>query len=249
MFGRLLRLVIVGWIGSMVAAAIAAVTVKRQVTPTTDESDDEIAAVAIFGPLAFHSTSQAFRGGVLECWYGGGVLDLRDAQLAPEGATLKVRAIFGGGQIIVPVGWRVVSHVRGMGGIQDVRPTQGYSAIDPELVIEGLLIAGGFAVTSELAEGQVEWLQGMKEKQDAAAASLAEATEQARERVAEATEQAREKVAEVTDQARDKVAEVTGSAEDAAATVATAEGTPDESKPSDETGGESETSEAYAPTT
>jgi hypothetical protein len=51
--------------------------------------------------LAFHSTSQAFRGGEVECWYGGGVIDLRDAQLAPEGATLRVRAIFGGGQIVV----------------------------------------------------------------------------------------------------------------------------------------------------
>ena len=32
---------------------------------------------------------RAFAAASLELWYGGGVLDLRDATLAPEGATLK----------------------------------------------------------------------------------------------------------------------------------------------------------------
>jgi hypothetical protein len=164
MLKRMIRLVVVGWIASMIAGSIAALTVKRRLVPTTDESADEITAVAIFGPLAFHSTSKAFRGGALECWYGGGVLDLRDAVLAPEGATLNVRAIFGGGQLIVPEDWKVVTRVRGMGGISDVRPTVAREVDAPELVIEGMVFAGGFAVTSELAEGEADWLEGMKGK-------------------------------------------------------------------------------------
>lgn len=169
MLGRLFRLVIVGWFIGMIAAAFAALSVKRRLSPTLDESADEITAVAIFGPLAFHSTSQAFRGGEVECWYGGGVIDLRDAKLAPEGATLRVRAIFGGGQIVVPPSWKVVSRVAGLGGIQDIRPAQGYSAIDPELVIEGTLVAGGFAVSSEVGEEEQEWLSAVKEQQADAA--------------------------------------------------------------------------------
>jgi hypothetical protein len=165
MLGRLFRLVIISWFVGMIAAAFAALSVKRRLTPTLDESADEITAVAIFGPLAFHSTSQAFRGGEVECWYGGGVIDLRDAQLAPEGATLRVRAIFGGGQIVVPASWKVMSRVTGLGGIQDIREAQGHAAIDPELVIEGMLIAGGFAVSSEVAEEQQEWLTAVKEQQ------------------------------------------------------------------------------------
>jgi len=164
MLRRLIRLVVVGWIVSMIVGSIAALSVKRRLVPTTDESADEIVAVAIFGPLAFHSTAQAFRGGALECWYGGGVLDLRDAVLAPEGATLSVHAIFGGGQILVPADWKVVTRVRGMGGISDVRPTMTHEAIEPELIIEGMVFAGGFAVTSELAEGEAKWLDGMKGK-------------------------------------------------------------------------------------
>jgi hypothetical protein len=165
MLGRLFRLVIISWFVGMIAAAFAALSVKRRLTPTLDESADEITAVAIFGPLAFHSTSQAFRGGEVECWYGGGVIDLRDAQLAPEGATLRVRAIFGGGQIVVPASWKVMSRATGLGGIQDIREAQGHAAIDPELVIEGTLIAGGFAVSSEVAEEQQEWLTAVKEQQ------------------------------------------------------------------------------------
>src|SRR5215471_9865564 len=69
MLGRLFRLVIISWFVGMIAAAFAAMSVKRRLNPTTDESADEITAVAIFGPLAYHSTSQAFRGGEVECWY------------------------------------------------------------------------------------------------------------------------------------------------------------------------------------
>lgn len=164
MFRRLIRLVVVGWIVGMVAGSIAALSVKRRLVPTTDESADDIVAVAIFGPLAFHSTAQQFRGGALECWYGGGVLDLRDAVLAPEGATMRVRAMFGGGQILVPAEWKVVTRIRGMGGISDVRTNTTHEAGAPELVIEGMVFAGGFAVTSEVAEGEAKWLEGMKGK-------------------------------------------------------------------------------------
>jgi hypothetical protein len=150
MLKRIIGLGIVATGAGMVAAAATANNLKRTLVPTTDPAADEITAVAIFGPLDFHSTSRNFRGGRLECWYGGGVLDLRDAVLAPEGATLQVRAVFGGGQILVPAEWKVVSTVRGMGGLQDIREAQGYAADAPELVIEGTLIAGGFAVSSEL---------------------------------------------------------------------------------------------------
>lgn len=163
---RIIGLGIAGMTASMVAAAATALNVKRTLVPTTDPSADEIVAVAIFGPLEFHSTSRNFRGGRLECWYGGGVLDLRDATLAPEGATLQVRAVFGGGQILVPTDWKVVSTVRGMGGLQDIRDAKGYAADAPELVIEGVLIAAGFAVMSELDAGGADWLADVEALRD-----------------------------------------------------------------------------------
>src|SRR6478736_8767695 len=150
MLKKVIGLGIAATAAGMVAAAATAHNLQRTLVPTTDPSADEIVAVAIFAPLEFHSTSRNFRGGQLECWYGGGVLDLRDATLAPEGATLRVRAVFGGGQILVPAGWRVVTSVRGLGGISDSRPPQGRAEDAPELTIEGMVVAGGFAVMSEI---------------------------------------------------------------------------------------------------
>jgi hypothetical protein len=155
---RIIRLAVVGWIVSMVVGAIAAMQAKRTIGPDSDESADEFAASAIFGPLAYRSTAQHLREGRLELWYGGGVLDLRDAVLAPDGATLRVRAIFGGGQILVPTSWRVVSSIRGLGGISDSRPPQGRAEDAPELSIEGVVFAGGFAVMSELDDVEAAWL-------------------------------------------------------------------------------------------
>jgi hypothetical protein len=152
LFKGIIRLLVIGWIGSMVVGALAALRVKSQIGPNTDESADEIVASAIFGPLAYHSTSTQLRGGTLDLWYGGGDLDLRDATLDPAGATLRVRAIFGGGQILVPTTWRVVANTRGLGGLQDTRDSSEIVEGAPMLTIDGLLIAGGFAVMSEVKE-------------------------------------------------------------------------------------------------
>jgi hypothetical protein len=168
---RIIRLLVVGWIASMVAGTIAAVRMKGQLGPNTEESTDEITASAIFGPLAYRSTARRLRGGQLELWYGGGVLDLRDAVLDPDGATLDVRAVFGGGQILVPADWKVISRVRGLGGLTDVRPARGYLEGAPALVIDGVVIAGGFAVMSELDEDGADWLAEMEARQDAEAPS------------------------------------------------------------------------------
>jgi len=165
MFRRIIRLVVIGWVTSMVVGMIAALKARQQVAPTTDESADEIVASAFFGPLAYHSTAQQLRAGTLECWYGGGALDLRDAVLAPEGATIRVRAVFGGGQILVPAEWRVVSKVRGMGGLSDARGAKGFAENAPTLTIEGMVFAGGFAVMSELDHDSAEWLEKMEARQ------------------------------------------------------------------------------------
>lgn len=161
---RIIGLAFAGMAASMVVGAAAALTTKQRLVQTTDTDADEIVVAGIFGPLAYQSKAKQFKGGTLECWYGGGVLDLREAVLAPEGATLQVRAIFGGGQILVPPTWIVESHVRGIGGLSDVRTIPDQTDDGPRLTIEGLLFCGGFAVTSELVEGEAKWLDEMNKK-------------------------------------------------------------------------------------
>ena len=208
MFTRILRLVVIGWIVSMVAGAVAALQARRRIGPNSPETADDIVASAIFGPLDYHSTALNLRSGTLELWYGGGVLDLRDATLAPGGANLNVKVVLGGGQILVPADWRVVSSVSGLGGLQDVRGAKGYAEDAPTLTITGTLIGGGFAVQSEPDEAMAamrDGVQGAREKLDDAIAT-------AQSKVDEVSSQAQDKIAEVTGQGQDALADATGGA-------------------------------------
>ena len=212
MFKNIIRVVVVGWIVSMVAGAIAAMQAKRRIGPNTMESADDIAASAIFGPLDYHSTATSLRGGTLELWYGGGVLDLRDATLAPEGATLNVKVVFGGGQVLVPATWKVVANVSGLGGVQDVREAKGYAADAPTLTITGTVIAGGFAVQSELDEGAAKFVEGMK----TARTTLDDAVESAKTSIDGAVETAKTAVHDATTGATDAASDAIETADTAA---------------------------------
>ena len=68
----------------------------------------------------------------------------------------------------MPADWRVVTlDPSGSAVVQDMRPAQGRPDGAPELSIEGLVFAGGFAVMSELDDDQAEWLAEMEAKMEA----------------------------------------------------------------------------------
>ena len=149
--------------GGLMLASIAGMLAARaakQHIQTLDEPDaDDVRLTAIFEPLSFRSTATQFRGGTVDCWYGGGVIDLRDALLDPAGARLQVRAIFGGAQIVVPETWRVSTRVVGLGGIGDGRSNVERDELAPHLTIDGVAIFGGFGVTSDLSEDAARGLE------------------------------------------------------------------------------------------
>jgi predicted membrane protein len=160
--GRILGMLMLAWFATMAAALAIAVQRKGEVRPASEPDADEIDLSAYFEPLEFRSTAAAFRGGQVECWFGGGTLDLREATIDPSGARLRVTAVFGGGTVIVPEDWVVETHVVGIGGAGDVRGRTGELPTDgaPRLVIEGKVVFGGFGVMSrdprEAREPQVE---------------------------------------------------------------------------------------------
>ncbi|HEY7130664.1 MAG TPA: hypothetical protein VH440_00350 [Candidatus Limnocylindrales bacterium] len=158
--GRLVATLVAGFILTMIVAAIAAVSAKRRLVPLDDPEADDVRLVAIFEPLAFRSTAAGFRGGTVDCWFGGGVIDLRDATLDPAGATLRVRSIFGGAQVVVPDSWRVTIAVTGPGGAGDTRSATDRPAEAPHLTLEGLVAFGGFGISSDLPEDAAKELFG-----------------------------------------------------------------------------------------
>lgn len=148
----LLRLAMLGWIAAWIGGVIGAITVKRHTVVQDDPDADEVVLVGIFGPLQFESTARSFRGGTIETWFGGGIIDLRGAVLDPAGADLRLRAVFGGGSLLVPDSWRVTVAMRGLGGVGDGRSTDDQSPDGPELRIDASVLFGGFGISSEAPE-------------------------------------------------------------------------------------------------
>jgi hypothetical protein len=91
--------------------------------------------------------SQAWKGGELGVTAGGVELDLRHAQLAPEGAVLNLRIMMGGVEIRVPDTWQVFTDVHPLFGGADntTRSTQGAESA-PRLRIVGSVTLGGVSV-------------------------------------------------------------------------------------------------------
>lgn len=71
-------------------------------------SDDVVDGLALFSGWDKRNTSGNFKGGRISATFGGAKLDLRDAKIAPEGATLDVFAAFGGITLLVPRDVKVV---------------------------------------------------------------------------------------------------------------------------------------------
>jgi hypothetical protein len=74
--GRLFGLLMAAFAFASVGAAIGALATKRRIVPVEDPEADEVTLRAIFEPVNFRSTAaKSFRVAV-DCWYGGGIIDL-----------------------------------------------------------------------------------------------------------------------------------------------------------------------------
>jgi len=149
--GRVVAALLFAWFLFVLAAAGLAFVKRRAVVPQEPDAD-EVDLVASFGQLDYTSTANAFRGGSVQTWFGGGVVDLRHATLDPMGATIEVNALFGGGNLVVPEDWNVETKVAGIGGIGDGRPQRDRSPEAPTLRVEGIALFGGWGITSEPAD-------------------------------------------------------------------------------------------------
>jgi len=120
----------------------------RVSTPADAAADDTVTATGIFGEPKLRTVSQQFKHASLTAVFGGVTLDLRDALPDPSGATITATAAFGGINILVPRGWRIiVSSTPIFGGVAD--KTESVGALPPgapELQINGLAVFGGIEI-------------------------------------------------------------------------------------------------------
>jgi predicted membrane protein len=93
---------------------------------------------------------QVFRGGHINCVFGGSEVDLTQASLAEGVSELEINTIFGGVTLIVPADWRVQLKMTSiMGGFTDKRSFVRESP-DPSrvLIVKGSTIFGGGEIKS-----------------------------------------------------------------------------------------------------
>ncbi|MBI3745160.1 MAG: hypothetical protein HY264_01275 [Chloroflexi bacterium] len=149
--GRLIRTLLGLTILASIASAIAAAMVRERMVSKGEPIDDEIDLVAIFRGLDFRSRAMALRRARVTSWYGGATLDLREATIHPEGASIELRAAFGGLRLVVPDAWRVEQHLTAIfGGVGDTRDV-GDTGLPggPLLTIEGFALFGGVGIVSD----------------------------------------------------------------------------------------------------
>jgi predicted membrane protein len=120
-------------------------------TSTAGDPRTTLSEAVVFGGLERRMTSQDFQGGDITAIFGGIELDLTEANMLANEATLAITAIFGGVEVRVPPSWHVA--YRGapiFGGVED--KTRTARVDDPAssnlktLVITGAVIFGGLEI-------------------------------------------------------------------------------------------------------
>jgi Cell wall-active antibiotics response 4TMS YvqF len=109
--------------------------------------EDSFERGAALDDLALRVRSRSFRGGTLTAVMCGVTLDLREAALSPEGATISVQSALSGIDVIVPREWEVVCDVGTVwAGVQGERFPPTSRVRGPRLRLTGMVVAGGLRV-------------------------------------------------------------------------------------------------------
>ena len=90
-----------------------------------------------------------FKGGKLDCIFGGFEINLRQATISGDSVELEINSIFGGAEIKIPESWEVVMQGTGIfGGFGDesTHPDTGIYPNPKRLIIKGAAIFGGVNV-------------------------------------------------------------------------------------------------------
>lgn len=97
--------------------------------------------------LWIHVQSQELRSGSVTAVLAGLTLDLREAALSPEGATIHVQAALSGIRILVPPSWAITWDVDAIwSGVSESRGVPQQQEPGPRLRIAGTVVAGGLSV-------------------------------------------------------------------------------------------------------
>jgi predicted membrane protein len=109
--------------------------------------DDDLGAFVLFSGLKRRFESEKFRGGKATAILGGLELDLTQAKLKDNQATVELTAILGGIDLFVPRDWKVIVDSSAiLGGVDDKHKTAPATTIQMTLYVKATAILGGIDI-------------------------------------------------------------------------------------------------------
>jgi predicted membrane protein len=115
------------------------------------QNDGALNLTTLFGGQSRKIEDKNFIGGNISATFGGIEIDLTDAELSPEGATLYVNTTFGGLELSVPRHWKIVYSGSPVFGGFDDKTRQNQSDEDTRILsINYNVIFGGIEVNNKL---------------------------------------------------------------------------------------------------
>ncbi|HEV2445729.1 MAG TPA: LiaF domain-containing protein, partial [Candidatus Sulfopaludibacter sp.] len=103
----------------------------------------------VFGGGKRKVNTMDFRGGHVDAVFGGFEIDLRDAIMEGDAATLETNAVFGGIEVRIPITWSAVVQGVGVFGAFQDETTQPNPTLIPNpkrLIVKGGAVFGAVEV-------------------------------------------------------------------------------------------------------
>ena len=105
---------------------------------------NKVHEVNVFSGTRRVITDQDFRGGKVDCVFGGITLDLRGADIAEDKAVLHISAVYGGAIVLIPPHWDLVIRGGGFfGGYSDQTVHPPRTPQTKRLIAKGGAVFGG----------------------------------------------------------------------------------------------------------
>jgi predicted membrane protein len=117
---------------------------------TSQHGSDYLDVSSVFGNVKKTVISKEFKGGEVNCVFGGSEINLTQADIVGR-VELEVNVVFGGARIIVPAHWEIKSELTAvLGGAEDKRQNINIINKDPNkfLVLRGTALFGGIEILS-----------------------------------------------------------------------------------------------------
>ena len=102
--------------------------------------------LAVMGGCNRKIVSSDFRGAELTAFMGGGKLDLREAGIADGQAVVRVLALMGGFEILVPDTWNVIVEATPFMGGVDIKARTSLNPAAPRLIVRGFVMMGSLEI-------------------------------------------------------------------------------------------------------